>query len=130
MQTKHTYGEWMATEVVKSYLLGANLGNIKKENSRKFDFVLFPIENSNKPIGIEIKGSKYPKSKLLSTYRKQRIQYVGMENPVIMFYVDYLTKRGFFEIINEELTNRLIPLNTENLKREIEKITAHNKELS
>ena len=126
MRTIKKYSGWMAEEIAKSYLLGTNIVQLHKVDSGKFDFIITKRDSHYKRIGIQVKGSKYTKRELLKIYRLERQRCVRNKFPVIMLYINYDTKKGLIEVIDKRLTDQLIPLTTEILKREIKRITARN----
>lgn len=130
MRTIRNYSDWMAEEIAKTYLLETGLLDISTPSDRKFDFVAIFKKDFNKVIAIEVKASKYRKSEILREYRTIRESYTMNRFPVIMFYINYIDKTGLIEVIQEKLTDNLIPLTTDNLIKEIEKITTPNRGLA
>jgi hypothetical protein len=122
MKTIKQFGIWMAEEIAKVYLFEANFIEIIEQDN-KFDFLIMDKQNRKSIIGIDIKSSKYKETKLLEIYSKKRQEYTENKFPVIIMYINYIDKTGFFEVINKRLTNNLIILNTTNFKAEIKKLT-------
>ncbi len=106
----------MAEQIVKTYLLETNMLEVHESDKDKFDFLCLFTNDVKKVFAVEVKSSQYTKSELLRKYQKQRESYHDIGFAVFMFYINYVDKTGYFEIIKGELKNELILLNTENLK--------------
>lgn len=126
MRTIKNYSGWMAEEIAKTYLLETGLLDISTLSDKQFDFIAISKKDFNTIIGIEVKASQYRKSEILREYRKIRNKYRDNHFPVIMFYINYMDKTGLIEVINGNLSDNLIPLTTDNLIKEIKRITTPN----
>jgi hypothetical protein len=80
----------------------------------KFDLIAI-LKDTKKVVGITVKATDYSETRILSHYRKTRESVVLEKMPVLIFYVDSINKKGFFETINGKLNNQLFPLSKENL---------------
>ena len=113
----------MAEEIAKTYLLETELLDISVPTDKNFDFIAIPKRDFTKVIAIEVKASKYKKSEIVRAYKSIRQTLSEKRFPVIMFYINYIDKTGFIEVINRQLTDKLIPLTRDNLNDEIKRIT-------
>lgn len=130
MKTIKNYGGWMAEEIAKTYLLETGLFDISIPSDGKFDFIARSKDDFNKIIAIEVKASKYSKSEILREYKKSRQGFLEKNLPVIMLYINYADKTGLIEVINKKLTDNLVPLTTDNLMQEMQKITSSSSGLA
>lgn len=109
------FKEWMATEIVKTYLLENGKFEISVPSDRQFDLIAIDKYNFRNVIGIEIKASKYSRNELLKAYLTTRENLSKAELPVIIFYINSVDRTGYIELLNKKVTDELLPLNTDNL---------------
>lgn len=122
METDAKYRGWMAEQIAKSYLHETELLDVSQNEDERFDFICMMKKNIRYIFAVEVKASQYNKSEILRKYKKTREKYMNKNIPILMFYINYIDRTGYFEFIKNELSKELIILNTQNLKKEIENL--------
>lgn len=122
MDTNARYKSWMAEQVAKSYLYETRLLDIYQNDADQFDFVCTMKEDVSKIFAVEVKSSLYTKSEIIRKYQKIRETYSKINLPILMLYINYLDKTGYFEFIAKGIKEDIITLNTSNLKTAISSI--------
>lgn len=123
MEPTTKYRSWMAEQIAKSYLYETGLLDVYQNEIEGFDFICMLKNNLNNIFAVEVKASQYTKSQILKQYKKTREKFLKTNMPVLMLYINYIDRTGYFEFINKKLLEELQILNTINLKTEIENLT-------
>ena len=116
MSNNRQYSGWMAEQIAKLYLYETELLDVYQSDSQKFDFVCMFKEDMTKTFGVEVKSSKYSKRQIIKVYSKVRNESLRVKIPILMLYINYEDKTGYFEFIYDRLNEDLTVLTTQNLK--------------
>lgn len=122
METNVQYRGWMAEQIAKSYLYETELLEVYQNEREQFDFVCMMKQDIRHVFAVEVKASQYSKSQIIRTYRKTREKFVDFKIPVLMLYINYIDRTGYFEFIQRELSKELSILTTQNLKTAIKSL--------
>lgn len=122
MRNRADYSGWIAEQIAKVYLFETNLVEIYETQDKDFDFLCILKNDFQKSIAVEVKSSQYSKSEILRKYKPLRQNLLQSKIPVIMFYINYIDKTGYIEVLHRELKNKLTVLTTQNLILEIQSI--------
>lgn len=123
MENNSQYRGWMAEQIAKAYLYETQLLDIYLSDNREFDILCIFKNNVKIIFAVDVKSSQYTKSQIFMRYKKDREKHINNNFPILMLYINYVDKTGYFEFIRDKLNNDLYVLTTENLKLEINNLT-------
>lgn len=122
METNAQYRGWMAEQIAKSYLYETQLLDVYQNEREQFDFVCMMKQDIRHVFAVEVKASQYNKSEIVRTYRKTREKFINSQIPVLMLYINYIDRTGYFEFIQRDFSKELSFLTTQNLKTAIKSL--------
>lgn len=123
MEKNSRYRIWIAEQIGKSYLFETELLEVYPSDNDNYDFICLLKSNLQHRFAVEVKSSMYNKKQIFRVYNRTRLKFIDMQIPVLVLYINYIDKTGYFEFIYNVLTDDLLNLNTENLKSAINSLS-------
>jgi len=116
------WAKWYAGEIAKIYLLNSGLVNLLPDREEKYDFIAVSSRQPLKQFPVKIKATKYRPSEIFKAYQKTRANLVRRKSPVLVMYVDYDSREGFYEYIDNKLPKELSRLDIKQFNRTLGKL--------
>ena len=122
MNKKKSFNASRSEKIARVYLSALN--NIKISDaakSRSADFIIYPKNDVNKKVIVEVKAVKEI-SKVKDRYETVRKRLKKEKSPAVIFYIDGENEKGGFEVINQEGVSGIYPLTGSTLSTQISKL--------
>ena len=121
------FEEWRAEQIAKVYLLSNNnFFTLLPSNDENLDFFLLKNDDFSKKIGVFIIPTKYQKSEIKKIYDNLRRNFKTLNIPIIIMYINYDNKHGFYEIVNGALTQDVTNIKIDEFKKKIDELINTN----
>ena len=108
-----------ANEIASLYLGNLGYNKIIRGKEKHKDFIIDLDGDGKGDLFVDVKASKYSLPEIKSRYHSIAKKYSRRRTPTLFFFINYLEKSGYFQIVGNNKINEIKKLDVSNLKSAI-----------